>query len=84
MLPVVAPEFGSKPKNASAPMKGEAKFEVDFDGEPKPDVKWWVINQLLCSPIVGFTPTVLNDICWALSRSWTNCHKILQALLSSD
>ena len=40
MLPVVAPEFGSKPKNASAPMKGEAKFEVDFDGEPKPDVKW--------------------------------------------
>ena len=34
--------------------------------------------------IVGFTLTVVNDLCWFLSQFSTNCHEILQVLFSSD
>jgi len=34
------PEFLSKPENVTVPLGEDAKFQVTFDGEPKPDVKW--------------------------------------------
>ncbi len=36
------PDFIKKPTNVSAPLKGEAKFEIEIDGEPEPEVKWLV------------------------------------------
>ena len=35
-----APDFVKKPTSASGPVGGQAKFEVQIDGEPEPEVKW--------------------------------------------
>ena len=36
----VAPDFTQKPRNATAPIGGDAKFEAVVSGEPDPEVKW--------------------------------------------
>ena len=41
---MAAPEFTKKPDNASAPVGGEAKFVCRFNGEPKPEVHWFVFS----------------------------------------
>ena len=36
------PEFIKRPEGTTAPEGHDAKFEVVVDGEPKPEVKWFV------------------------------------------
>jgi hypothetical protein len=36
-----APDFTKKPQSVTAPLDQDAVFEVEVDGEPLPEVKWF-------------------------------------------
>ena len=38
------PEFNKKPSSTTAPIGGDAVFEVEASGHPKPEVRWLVID----------------------------------------
>ena len=50
-----AAEIVSKPKSTVVPVGGDAKFEVEVDGEPEPEVKWFKDG-------IEITPTARNRV----------------------
>lgn len=54
------PEFLTKPDNVTVPEGGDAKFQATFDGEPKPEVKWYNLGCLKVSLLTNHTVLIIK------------------------
>lgn len=56
-----APDFLKKPSDTTTPQGQDAVFEVEVDGEPLPEVKWYAYRVSLATSALIMLECQLSD-----------------------